>query len=138
LLYKKSLATWCKTNQNENMKIKYYCGYDSDNKWYCLPKSNQNLKAPSTNIITDEIPETIHPCNQRIYTSKSKFRAITKAHGKEEVGNEYKAFVDSIRPQIKQTPVAESISQAYDFVVATANRSESEKRELKERFFGDY
>jgi len=42
-----------------------------------------------TIIINDEMPATRHPIDGHYYTSKTKFRAVTRANGCEEIGNEY-------------------------------------------------
>ena len=42
-----------------------------------------------TVFMIDEMPPTKHPIDGHYYTSKTKFRAITKAHGCEEVGTAY-------------------------------------------------
>lgn len=39
-------------------------------------------------VIQDTMPLTWHPSDGKHYDSKSKFRAVTKAHGALEVGNE--------------------------------------------------
>lgn len=43
----------------------------------------------STQFIIDEMPPTKHPITGEVFTSKTKFRAVTKAHGYEEVGTAY-------------------------------------------------
>lgn len=43
---------------------------------------------PTTQIITDTMQETWHPCDGRKYDSKSAFRRVTRAHGGVEVGND--------------------------------------------------
>lgn len=43
----------------------------------------------STQLMFDEMPATRHPIDGKYYTSKKEFRRITKAHGYEEVGNDY-------------------------------------------------
>lgn len=64
---------------------------------------------PGITIIGDEMPDTIHPCNGRAYSSKSEFRKITKAAGCVELGNE------RIAPrQYQPTGVKEDILRAYD------------------------
>ena len=45
--------------------------------------------AASTQFIIDEMPPTKHPITGEVFTSKTKFRAVTKAHGYEEVGTAY-------------------------------------------------
>lgn len=39
--------------------------------------------------IQDEMPPTKHPIDGKHYTSAAKFRAVTRAHGFEEVGTAY-------------------------------------------------
>ena len=39
-------------------------------------------------VITDSMPATVHPCDGRMYDSKSSFRTTTRAHGCTEVGND--------------------------------------------------
>lgn len=48
---------------------------------------NARSSLPVPMLIRDEMSETEHPCDGRSYTSKSAFRAVTKAHGCVEVGN---------------------------------------------------
>ena len=43
---------------------------------------------PTIQVITDEMPLTRHMCDNKLYTSKQKFREITKAFGCLEVGND--------------------------------------------------
>ena len=43
---------------------------------------------PRTQIITDTMPETWHPCDGKKYDSKSAFRRVTKVFGGEELGND--------------------------------------------------
>jgi hypothetical protein len=39
-------------------------------------------------VISDSIPDMVHPANGKKYDSKSAFRKVTKDHGYIEVGNE--------------------------------------------------
>lgn len=39
-------------------------------------------------IMSDEMPETLHPCDGRHYTSKTRFREVTKANGCIEIGGD--------------------------------------------------
>lgn len=50
---------------------------------------------------SDEMPPTLHPANGKFYTSKAKFRAETKAHGFEEVGNAYQNGYDPAKEREK-------------------------------------
>ena len=57
-----------------------------------VPIEEVQVEIPATvahRLINDEMPPTQHPIDLKYYTSKSKFRAITKSHGYEEVGTAY-------------------------------------------------
>lgn len=43
---------------------------------------------------SDEMEPTRHPIDGKYYTSKAKFREVTKAHGYEEVGTAYENGYD--------------------------------------------
>lgn len=45
-------------------------------------------RARGPQVITDTMDGTWHPCDGRVYDSKSRFRAETRARGCIEVGNE--------------------------------------------------
>ena len=47
------------------------------------------LASVAHGFIQDEMKATLHPVDGKYYTSQSKFRAVTKAHGYEEVGTAY-------------------------------------------------
>jgi hypothetical protein len=51
-------------------------------------------------VISDTMPETRHMADGQYYSSKAKFREITKAHGCVEVGNETK-YLTKPRERIK-------------------------------------
>lgn len=51
-------------------------------------------------IHQDSMEPTKHPITGEIFTSKSKFREVTRAHGYIEIGNESR--------EIKETPVKEN------------------------------
>ena len=58
---------------------------------------NETLCTP--NVVSDYIPDLFHPCDNGHYESKRKFREITRAHGREEIGNDPikdKRWVDRI------------------------------------------
>lgn len=126
------------------MRIRFNCGYDSDGKWQCVEESKsqpgqlaqepQGPEAP--HVIPDDMPPTQHPCDQQFYTSKAKFRDVTRAHGKVEVGNEYDAFM-GMKPTHEKRPVSESIKDSLQFHQALEGKSEGERREIAARFCGD-
>lgn len=45
-------------------------------------------------FIQDEMPVTKHPVDGRYYTSKAKFRAVTRASGRVEVGDAYEKNIN--------------------------------------------
>lgn len=49
-------------------------------------------KVSSAAIISDSMEALPHPCDGKIYDSKSTFRKVTKAHGCEETGNDKKYY----------------------------------------------
>jgi hypothetical protein len=67
---------------------------------------------PAPMFIRDEMPETEHPCNGRSYTSKSAFRAVTKAHDCIEVGNDPARFKTPSKPKIDRKGIRASLEKA--------------------------
>lgn len=118
------------------MKIRYKCGYDENGAWFCKPIEQYYAEQQAKlNIILDEMEPTVHPCDQRVYTSKGAFREVSRAHGKEEIGNEYDAFVRTMKPDLKREPFSATIKKSWDFLEAAQGRPESERREMEERYF---
>lgn len=68
--------------------------------------ARSGLAAPM--VIADEMPATQHMADGRCYTSKREFRAVTKAHGCVEVGNDPAMF----RRQEQQKPDRVAIQAA--------------------------
>lgn len=60
-------------------------------------EQNQKRACIAHNFIQDEMPATKHPIDGKYYTSQSKFREVTKAHGCEEVGTAYENGYDPSR-----------------------------------------
>jgi hypothetical protein len=52
--------------------------------------AQSGLSAP--HVIGDTMPETEHPCDGKVYTSKSAMARVTKAHGCIEMGNDPQRF----------------------------------------------
>lgn len=50
---------------------------------------------PMHGIIDDSMPATVHPSTGQVFESKSAFRAVTKACGLQEVGNDWKGNLPS-------------------------------------------
>jgi hypothetical protein len=49
-------------------------------------EADRRIPSARLGIVTDTIDPLEHPCDGRLYDSKSAFRRTTKAHGCEEVG----------------------------------------------------
>ncbi len=65
------------------------------------------------NVISDEMPDTRHMCDNNYYSSKAKFREITKAHNCVEVGNETATMLKPRQPvQLDRRKRVDDIRQA--------------------------
>jgi hypothetical protein len=76
--------------------------------------TRSDLAAPM--VIVDEMPATKHMADGGTYTSKRKFRAITKAHGCVEVGNDPAIFRRPRRPELGRVAVKGAIARALSRV----------------------
>jgi hypothetical protein len=67
-------------------------------------------------VISDEMAATRHMCDNKLYTSKAKFRETTRAHGCTEVGNETETLLKPRKPiPLSREKRREDIKQAlYD------------------------
>ncbi len=72
------------------------------------PPLHHAASAPA--VIGDGLPggALVHPANGKMYDSKSKFRAETKAHGCVEVGND----VRKPRQPVDMPPIRDDIRRA--------------------------
>ena len=73
-------------------------------------RARSDLAAPM--IIGDEMPATQHMADGRHYTSKREFRAVTRAHGCVEVGND-PAMLRPQRPKPDRNAVKASVARAF-------------------------
>lgn len=64
-----------------------------------INEARSNAATGKIHLINDEMPATKHPIDKKHYTSKAKFREVTRAHGYEEVGTAYEKGYD---PQPRQ------------------------------------
>ncbi len=119
------------------MRIRYYCTQDENGKTVFLSDEGQmrRLKEPTFQFIPDDMPPTLHPCDHKYYTSKAKFRAVTRYHGKIEVGNEREAFM-SLNPKDSRPDMTESLKESWEFCRSLEGKSEGERREMEHRFYG--
>lgn len=67
---------------------------------------------PSPMVITDTMDALQHPCTGEMVTSKSAFRALTKAHGCIEVGNDPARLRPRVRPKTDRKSIRDSLSKA--------------------------
>lgn len=81
-----------------------------------LEPKRSDLPAPM--LIGDEMPPTQHQCNGEILTSKAAFRAITKAHGCVEVGN------DKLPPKQRHRTSCAEVKKTVQKAVARVERGE--------------
>lgn len=63
-----------------------------------LAGPREGERSDATYVISDSMAETRHMCDGKYYTSKSKFRQVTRAHGCIEVGNEASAMLKPREP----------------------------------------
>lgn len=77
------------------------------------PPRNTKL-AKVANVISDEMPETRHMADGKMYTSKAKFRQATRDAGCVEVGNETSTLLKP-RQQVQLDPAKrrEDIRRAF-------------------------
>lgn len=70
------------------------------NRGKCVPISERTDRPQALHaVIQDTMDPTWHPHDNKIYNSKSAFRAVTKAAGLEEFGNEF----HTASPQHRET-----------------------------------
>ena len=62
-------------------------------------------------VISDNIPDLVHPANGKRYDSKSAFRKVTKAHGYQEVGTEKQKDTRKLGHQDFKRDVGEAIQK---------------------------
>lgn len=64
-------------------------------------------------IIGDEMPVTQHMADGKLYTSKRKFRAVTKAHGCIEVGNDPAMLRRAAKSKPDRQAIKAAIGKAF-------------------------
>lgn len=77
------------------------------------PAFNKRSILGAPMIIGDEMPATQHMADGGIYTSKRKFRDVTRAHGCVEVGNDPAMFRSKPRPRPDRRAVKATVSRAF-------------------------
>jgi hypothetical protein len=69
------------------------------------------LAAPM--VIADEMPATRHMADGNVYTSKRKFRAVTRAHGCVEVGNDPAMLRRKPKPAPDRRAIKAAVGRAF-------------------------
>ena len=70
------------------MRTTYIFHQDASGKYRPIEVSKLTSENKAPGIICDSMQALEHPCDGRIYDSKSLFRRVTKAYGMEEKGND--------------------------------------------------
>ncbi len=83
-----------------------------------LPPARSDIPFPM--ILSDDMPDTEHPCDGKFYSSKSTFERVTKQNGCITVGNDPARF----KPREKPKPDARKINEAVDKAIARVKRGE--------------
>lgn len=81
------------------------------------------------NFISDTMEPTRHMCNGKLYTSKSKFRQITKQHGCIEVGNEKSTLLKPRKPILPDKK--ERVEQIKQIVKDLQDKQTAKERKKK-------
>jgi hypothetical protein len=68
---------------------------------------------PAPMLISDTMDATEHPCTGEYFTSKRAFRAVTKAHGCVEVGNDPSRLSPKPKPRPNRKAIRQSIEKAF-------------------------
>lgn len=74
------------------------------------PRARSSLPVPY--IASDVMDETEHPCDGKHYTSKAQFRAVTRANGCIEVGNDPQRFRPTEKPKPDRKSIRSSLERA--------------------------
>jgi hypothetical protein len=64
-------------------------------------------------VIADEMPATQHMADGKFYTSKRKFRAVTRAQGFIEVGNDPAMFRRQPKPKPDRRAIRAAVGRAF-------------------------
>jgi hypothetical protein len=61
-------------------------------------------------VIGDDMPQLLHPADNKVYSSKSAFRRVTKLYGYTEVGND---LISKQKPRpAEKRPMSEAFKKA--------------------------
>lgn len=76
-----------------------------------VPKRTAAPISRGPHVISDHLPDLIHPSTGKRMDSKSAFRAVTRSRGLEEVGNETIPERHRYEPGNIQADIARAIEQ---------------------------
>lgn len=99
------------------MRTRYKFIQEGD-KWVAIEAHLAPLPERISPVVhQDSMPATWHPCDGKIYESKSAFRRTTRAHGCDEVGNESFESLKRDAERYRGDPssdLKQEIARAYD------------------------
>jgi len=73
----------------------------------------QRSSLPAPMLISDTMEPVQHPCTGEYFASKRAFRAVTKAHGCVEVGNDPARLKPKPKPQPNRKAIRQSVEKAF-------------------------
>lgn len=93
---------------------KWVCRQGADGSFQMIPiEDDFRLDGSKSHaVIQDSMAPTWHPADGRTYESKSAFRAVSRAHGLTEVGNDYKTKDGSIKPLMSPERPRETVRES--------------------------
>ena len=95
----------------------YVLREDADGNFHLVEKHLAPLReSRAFAVVGDGMDPAVHPANGKVYDSKSRFRAESRARGLEEIGNEYRALTE--RPRHERPPVEPDVARVYDEVMS--------------------
>lgn len=71
---------------------------------------------PSPMLSLDTMEAVQHPCDGRLYDSKSAFRRVTKAHGCVELGNDAQRMAEREKPKPDRRSIRDAVRKAANRV----------------------
>jgi hypothetical protein len=73
----------------------------------------QRSGLPAPMLISDTMEPTQHPCTGEYFSSKAKFRSVTRANGCVEVGNDPARLRTPPKPKPDRRAIRQSVEKAF-------------------------
>lgn len=81
-------------------------------------RAPRHSNLPCPRISTDSMEPVQHPCTGEYYSSKARFREVTRANGCVEVGNDPARLKPFTKPKPDRQSIRKSIEKAAAIVAA--------------------